>query len=72
MRQGGPSLNISQLLLTGHVDMTMSSSFEAFTYVREDAPFFTIASIFQKDPQVPIGHPDTGFNSFDELKSRTC
>ena len=64
LRQGGPSLNISQLLLAGRVDMVMSNSFEAFTYVREDAPFFTIAAIFQKDPQVLIGHPDTGFDSF--------
>ena len=44
IRQGGPSLNIGQLLLTGRVDMIMSNSFEAFTYVREGAPFFTIAS----------------------------
>lgn len=71
LRQGGPSLNISQLLLNGRVDMTMSNSFEAFTYVREDAPFFTIASIFQKDPQVLIGHPDTGFHDFADLKGRT-
>ncbi len=71
LRQGGPSLNISQLLLNGRVDMTMSNSFEAFTYVREDAPFFTIASIFQKDPQVLIGHPDTGFHGFEDLKERT-
>jgi len=70
LRQGGPSLNIGQLLLTGRIDMTMSNSFEAFTYVREGAPFFTIASIFQKDPQVLIGHPDTGFDDFDDLKSR--
>ena len=71
IRQGGPSLNVGQLLLTGRVDMTMSNSFEAFTYVREKAPFFTIASIFQKDPQVLIGHPDTGFDSFEDLKGRT-
>lgn len=70
VRQGGPSLNISQLLMAGRVDMTMSGSFEAFTFVRENAPFFTIASIFQKDPQVLIGHPDTGFDSFEKLKGR--
>ena len=70
VRQGGPSLNISQLLMAGRVDMTMSGSFEAFTFVRENAPFFTIAAIFQKDPQVLIGHPDTGFNSFEKLKGR--
>ena len=71
LRQGGPSLNSSQLLLAGRVDMVMSSSFEAFAYVRERAPFFTIAAIFQKDPQVLIGHPDTGFDSFAALKGRT-
>ncbi len=71
LRQGGPSLNSSQLLLAGRVDMVMSSSFEAFAYVREGAPFFTIAAIFQKDPQVLIGHPETGFDSFDSLKGRT-
>ena len=37
--------------------MIMSNSFEAFTFVREQAPFFTIASIFQKDPQVMIAPP---------------
>jgi NitT/TauT family transport system substrate-binding protein len=71
LRQGGPSLNASQLLLAGRVDMIMSNSFESFTYVREDAPFFTIAAIFQKDPQVMIGHPDTGFDGFDKMKGRT-
>ncbi|MPZ32547.1 MAG: ABC transporter substrate-binding protein [Rhodospirillales bacterium] len=71
LRQGGSNLNISQLLLAGRVDMAMSNSFEAFTFVREDAPFFTIAAIFQKDPQVLIGHPDTGFDSFEKLKGRT-
>ena len=71
LRQGGPNLNISQLLLAGRVDMVMSNSFEAFTFVRADAPFFTIAAIFQKDPQVLIGHPDTGFATFEDLKGRT-
>ena len=71
LRQGGPSLNIGQLLLTGRVDMIMSNSFEAFTYVNVGAPFFTIAAIFQKDPQVLIGHPGSGFDGFDKLRGRT-
>jgi NitT/TauT family transport system substrate-binding protein len=70
LRPGGPSLNIGQMLLAGRVDMIMSNSFEAFTYVRENAPFFTIASIFQKDPQVFIAHPGSGFDSFEKLKGR--
>jgi len=71
LRQGGPNLNIGQLLLAGRVDMIMSNSFEAFTFVRESAPFFTIAAIFQKDPQVLIAHPGSGFDSFEKLKGRT-
>ena len=71
LRPGGPNLNISQLLLAGRVDMIMSNSFEAFTFVRADAPFLTVAAIFQKDPQVLIGHPDTGFATFEDLKGRT-
>ena len=71
LRPGGPSLNIGQMLLAGRVDMIMSNSFEAFTYVREGAPFFTIASIFQKDPQVLIGHPGSGFDGFAKLQGRT-
>jgi NitT/TauT family transport system substrate-binding protein len=70
LRQGGPSLNIGQLLLAGRVDMIVSNSFEAMTFVREKAPFFTIAAIFQKDPQVLIAHPGTGFDSFEKLKGR--
>ena len=71
LRQGGPSLNIGQLLLTGRADMIMSNSFEAFTFVRESAPFYTIAAIFQKDPQVLIGHPGSGLDGFDKLSGRT-
>ncbi|UYN93774.1 MAG: ABC transporter substrate-binding protein [Enhydrobacter sp.] len=71
LRQGGPALNIGQLLLAGRVDMIMSNSFEAFTFVREEAPFFTIASIFQKDPQVMIAHPESDVDSFDKLKGKT-
>jgi NitT/TauT family transport system substrate-binding protein len=71
LRQGGPSLNISQLLLAGRVDMTMSNSFEAFTFLRERAPFVTIAALFQKDPQVLIAHPGSGFDSFEKLRGRT-
>ena len=71
LRPGGPSLNISQLLLAGRVDMIMSNSYEAFTYLREKAPFFTIAAIFQKDPQVLIAHPGSGVTTFEKLKGHT-
>jgi NitT/TauT family transport system substrate-binding protein len=68
LRQGGPSLNISQLLLADRVDMTMSNSFEAFRFLEQGAPFFAIAAIFQKDPQVLIAHAGSAVDSFDKLK----
>jgi len=71
LRQGGPNLNNSQLLMAGRVDLIMAGSFGAFAFLREKAPFLTIAAIFQKDPQALIAHPGSGIDSFDKLKGRT-
>jgi NitT/TauT family transport system substrate-binding protein len=71
LRMGGPQVSGSQLLLGGRVDMLMSSGLEALNYAREDLPFFCIASIFQKDPQVLIAHAGTGVEGFAQLKGRT-
>ncbi len=70
IRQGGPQQNPSQLLLGGRVDMTMSTSFEAVRFAQENIPFLAIASIFQKDPQVLISHPNQGNDSLAALKGK--
>jgi len=70
IRMGGPQQNPSQLLLGGRVDMIMSNSFEGINYVKENLPFLVIASIFQKDPQVIISHPNVGHDSFPALKGK--
>ena len=70
IRMGGPQQNPSQLLLGGRVDMIMSNSFEGINYVKENLPFLVIASIFQKDPQVIISHPNVGHDSFEQLKGK--
>jgi len=71
LRMGGPQISLSQLLMGGRVDMVMSSALESLNYAKEDLPFFCVAAIFQKDPQVLIGHPGSGFTSFEKLKGRT-
>jgi len=58
---GGPSLNTAAPA-GGRVDMVMSNSSKPSLRTRE-APSFTIAAIFQKDPQVLIGHHGSGFTS---------
>jgi NitT/TauT family transport system substrate-binding protein len=68
IRMGGPQQSPSQLLLGGRVDMIMSSAIEAINYLKEDIPFFCIGSIFQKDPQVIISHPNVGHDTLAQLK----
>src|SRR5882762_4043659 len=71
LRMGGPQISLSQLLMGGRVDMVMSSGLESLNYAKEDLPFFCIAAIFQKDPQVLIAHAGVGNDSFEKLKGKT-
>ncbi|KRE17844.1 nitrate ABC transporter substrate-binding protein [Bosea sp. Root381] len=70
IRPGGPQQNPTQLLLGGRVDMIMGNSLEALHFAQEKLPFLCIASIFQKDPQVLISHPNQGNDSFEALKDK--
>jgi NitT/TauT family transport system substrate-binding protein len=67
--QGGPGVNVPQLLAAGAVDMGMgSNSFIVMNLAREGAPVKAVAAFMQKDPQVLIAHPDTGVNTIADLK----
>jgi NitT/TauT family transport system substrate-binding protein len=71
LRSGGPQINPAQLLIGGRVDMAMGNGLAALHFVRENIPFLCIGAIFQKDPVVLIGHPNTGLTGFEALKGRT-
>lgn len=67
--QGGPGVNVPQLLATGAVDLGMgSNSFIVLNLAREGAPVKAVAAFMQKDPQVLIAHPGTGVESIADLK----
>jgi len=70
LRQGGPQVNNSQILLNGRVDFTMGGGFQALSYARENLPALCIGAIFQKDPQVLIAHPGVGNDSFKALRGK--
>jgi len=71
IRQGGPAVNIPQLLSAGAIDLGMgSSSFIALNIVREGAPIRAVMASFQKDPQVLMTHPDPSVRSLADLKGR--
>lgn len=69
--QGGPAVNVPQLLASGAVDVGVgSNSFIVMNLAKENAPVKAVAAFMQKDPQVLIAHPDQGINSIADMKGR--
>jgi NitT/TauT family transport system substrate-binding protein len=67
--QGGPGVNVPQLLAAGSIDMGVGSNgFVVLNLAQENVPVKAVAALFQKDPQVLIAHPDAGVNSLADLK----
>ncbi len=66
---GGPQVNNRLLLPVGKVDFYMSANtLQSFDAVEQNIPTIAVASMFQKDPQVLIAHPDRGVNDLKDLK----
>jgi len=69
--QGGPGVNVPQLLAAGAVELGMgSNSFIPLNLVAEGAPVKAVAAFFQKDPQVLIAHPDAALTGIADLTGR--
>lgn len=69
--QGGPGVNVPQLLAAGQVEMGMgSNSFIVLNLAEEKVPVKAVAAFMQKDPQVLIAHPDQGIETIADLKGR--
>ena len=69
--QGGPAVNVPQLLAAGAVDMGMgSNSFIVLNLAQEKAPVKAVAAFMQKDPQVLIAHPEAKIAGLADMKGR--
>ena len=69
--QGGPAVNIPQLLAAGAADMGMgSNSFMPLNLLASGAEVKAVAAIFQKDPQVLITHPRDDIGSIADMKGK--
>ena len=67
--QGGPGVNVPQLLASGAADFGIgSNSFIVLNLAAEKAPVTAVMSAFQKDPQVLIAHPDAGIAGIADMK----
>jgi NitT/TauT family transport system substrate-binding protein len=66
---GGPQVNNRILLPVGKIDFYLSANtLQSFDAVEQNIPTVVVASMFQKDPQVLIAHPDRGINNLEDLK----
>ena len=67
---GGPQINNRLLLAVGKIDFYMGANLlQAFDAVANKIPTVVVASMFQKDPQVLLVHPDAGVEKFADLKN---
>ncbi len=71
IRQGGPQVNQTQLLLAGRLDFSIASNgYLALNLAQEALPFTAIAAMFQRDPAVLLAHPGQGNDSFEALRGK--
>jgi NitT/TauT family transport system substrate-binding protein len=69
--QGGPEVNVPQLLAGGAADFGMgSNSFISLNMVKTGVPIRAVMAIFQKDPQVLISHPRRDINSLADMRGK--
>ena len=67
--QGGPGVNVPQLLAAGAVDLgDGSNSFIVMNLAQQKVPVKAVAAFMQKDPQVLVAHPDEGLQKIADLK----
>ena len=69
--QGGPAVNVPQLLATGAIDMGLgSNSFIVMNLANEKAPVKAVMATMQSDPQVLIAHPGQGLRYIADMKGK--
>src|SRR5690606_21407387 len=64
--QGGPQTQGRALLAAGRVEFYMGVATGALNALEQGIPTVTLASLFQKDPQLLMAHPGR-FDSFEAL-----
>ncbi len=69
--EGGPSVNVPQLVAGGAADMGIGSNgFVPLNVLQEGAKIKAVMAIFQKDPQVLITHPRADVKLLADMKGK--
>lgn len=70
LKQGGPQLNIHQLLAAGQVDFVMGTSVRTMVIRNQGVPIVTIGAFYQKDPVTIAVHSGAGVDALADLKGK--
>ena len=69
--EGGPSVNVPQLLAGGAADFGIGSNcFISVNMVKQNVPIKAVMAVFQKDPQVLLTHPRADVKSLADMKGK--
>src|SRR5712691_10226366 len=67
--EGGPAVNVPQILAGGAADFGIgSNAFIPLNMRREGAKFKAVMAVFQKDPQVLVSHPRDDLKTIADMK----
>ena len=70
LKQGGPQLNIHQLLAAGQVDFVMGTSVRTMVIRNQGIPIVTVGAFYQKDPVTMMVHEGAGIDKLADLKGK--
>jgi len=71
IRQGGPGVNIPQLMGAGAIDFGMgSSSFMPLNMLREGIQAKAVMAVFQKSPEILMTHPRADITGLADMKGK--
>ena len=69
--EGGPSVNVPQILAGGAADFGIGSNgFIPLNMAREGIPIRAVMAVFQKDPQVLITHPRGDVRNLADMRGK--
>ena len=71
IREGGPSVNVPELIAGGAADFGIgSNSFVPLNLVRQGVPVRAVMALFQKDPAILMSHPRTDVRRLADMKGK--
>ena len=71
IREGGPSVNVPQLIAGGAADFGIgSNSFVPLNLVRQGVPVRAVMALFQKDPAILMTHPRRDVRRLADMKGK--